>query len=122
MSDHTSRREPSGELPTLLQTCLECLKHLNNTERKKVCERSNRPSKEAMETLKVVNVVMIKADRPFLQRMMQAVITNESWRGCSRFCIPSSLPDKWQKYAHSSCDWQLFHHPELFLNKIVFTF
>lgn len=35
MSDHTGRREPSGELPSLLQTHLECLKPLKNTERKK---------------------------------------------------------------------------------------
>lgn len=43
MSDHT------GELPSLLQTCLECLKLLKKTL--KVCERSNRPSKEVMESL-----------------------------------------------------------------------
>lgn len=33
MSDHTGRREPSGELPSLLQTCLKCLKPLKNTEK-----------------------------------------------------------------------------------------
>lgn len=35
MSDHTGRREASGEPPSLLQTCLESLQPLKNSQRKK---------------------------------------------------------------------------------------